>query len=353
MSFLLAFHCVLRDLCGEISFNSFNKAKPLPLKSEREIIFNDTNILREIFGSRDQNLKKIEKTLNVKISVKDQHLLIRGKEADCARSENFLSQLFDSIKKGKPLKSQDFNYMVSMLENGEKPDLKSIASHRIPVAPEKGYVSPKTTRQRDYLQAIDKKDIVVGIGPAGTGKTYLAMAMAVSSLLEKKYSRIILTRPAVEAGESLGFLPGDLTEKINPYLRPLYDALYDMVDFDRAAQMVEKGLIEIAPLAYMRGRTLNDSFIILDEAQNATSEQLKMFLTRMGYHSKAVITGDVTQIDLPSGKKSGLVEIQTVLEKIEEISFVYFKETDVVRHKLIQQIVRAYEKHEMGKGSDK
>ena len=317
------------------------------MTSEREISFNDTNILREIFGQQDKNLKYIESALRVRISVKENHLLVRGGKKDVASAQNLLVQLYESAAKGRPLGTRDFNFLLSLAENGETPDLQSLLSHRIAVAPGKGFVSPQTAKQREYIQTIEEKGIVIGIGPAGTGKTYLAMAKAVSALLEKKYNRIILTRPAVEAGEKLGFLPGDMAEKITPYLRPLYDALYDMVDFDRAAQMVEKGLIEIAPLAFMRGRTLNDCFIILDEAQNTTSEQLKMFLTRMGYHSKAVVTGDITQIDLPAGKKSGLVEIQTILKNIEGIGFVYFKERDVVRHKLVQQIVKAYEDYGM------
>lgn len=312
---------------------------------EKEITFNDTNILREIFGSQDKNLKRLEKALSVRISVRESHLTVTGSEKDCSVAENLLRQLYESTEKGLPVGKNDFSYILSVVERGETPDLKSMLSLRIPVAPGKGYVSPQTFKQREYIQAIEKEDVVIGIGPAGTGKTYLAMAKAVSALLEKKYNRIILTRPAVEAGEKLGFLPGDMVEKINPYLRPLYDALYDMVDFERAAQMVEKGLIEIAPLAFMRGRTLNDCFIILDEAQNATTEQIKMFLTRMGYHSKVVVTGDITQIDLPTGKRSGLVEIQEVLREVEGISFVYFDEKDVVRHRLVQQIVKAYERH--------
>lgn len=314
---------------------------------EKEITFNDTNILREIFGSQDKNLKRLEKALSVRISVRESHLTVTGSEKDCSVAENLLRQLYESTERGLPVGKNDFSYILSVVERGETPDLKSMLSLRIPVAPGKGYVSPQTFKQREYIQAIEKEDVVIGIGPAGTGKTYLAMAKAVSALLEKKYNRIILTRPAVEAGEKLGFLPGDMVEKINPYLRPLYDALYDMVDFERAAQMVEKGLIEIAPLAFMRGRTLNDCFIILDEAQNATTEQIKMFLTRMGYHSKVVVTGDITQIDLPTGKRSGLVEIQEVLHEVEGISFVYFDEKDVVRHRLVQQIVKAYERHQL------
>ena len=211
---------------------------------------------------------------------------------------------------------------------------------------QKRFISPKSLGQRRYIQAIRQHDIVIGIGPAGTGKTYLAMAMAVAELERKEFSRIILARPAVEAGEKLGFLPGDLLEKVNPYLRPLYDALYDMLDFEKAQRLIERGAIEVAPLAFMRGRTLNDSFIILDEAQNATVEQMKMFLTRLGFYSKAVITGDVTQVDLPSGKDSGLIQIQHILQDIQGIDFVYFSERDVVRHPLVQEIVKAYNRYE-------
>ncbi len=216
----------------------------------------------------------------------------------------------------------------------------------IPVSSKKRFIVPKTETQREYIEAIQKYDIVIGIGPAGTGKTYLAMAMAVNALLKKQVTRIVLARPAVEAGEKLGFLPGDIEEKVSPYLRPLYDALFDMMEPEKVAKYIERGVIEIAPLAFMRGRTLNDSFIILDEAQNTTSEQMKMYLTRLGFNSKTVITGDVTQIDLPAGKTSGLVEAERILKDIEGIKFVYFSERDVVRHRLVQEIIRAYERYE-------
>jgi phosphate starvation-inducible PhoH-like protein len=240
----------------------------------------------------------------------------------------------------------DLGFLVRLLENGEDLSPQTLLAERIAVPSQKRFVSPKSLGQRRYIQAIRQHDIVIGIGPAGTGKTYLAMAMAVAELERKECSRIILARPAVEAGEKLGFLPGDLLEKVNPYLRPLYDALYDMLDFDKAQRLIERGAIEVAPLAFMRGRTLNDSFIILDEAQNATVEQMKMFLTRLGFYSKAVITGDVTQVDLPSGKESGLIQIQHILQGIEGIAFVYFSERDVVRHPLVQEIVKAYNRYE-------
>jgi len=250
------------------------------------------------------------------------------------------------LEAGMRLDLADLGFLLRLLENGEELSPQTLLAERIAVPSQKRFVSPKSLGQRRYLQAIRRHDIVIGIGPAGTGKTYLAMAMAVAELERKEFSRIILARPAVEAGEKLGFLPGDLLEKVNPYLRPLYDALYDMLDFDKAQRLIERGAIEVAPLAFMRGRTLNDSFIILDEAQNATVEQMKMFLTRLGFYSKAVITGDVTQVDLPSGKDSGLIQIQHILQGIQGIDFVYFSERDVVRHPLVQEIVKAYNRYE-------
>jgi phosphate starvation-inducible PhoH-like protein len=251
--------------------------------------------------------------------------------------------LYDLLKRGYPIYSGDVEYAIRILRADHNVDLKDIFLDTVYVSAHKRIISPKSLNQKAYIEAIRAHDIVFGIGPAGTGKTYLAMAMALAALMKNQVSRMVLCRPAVEAGEKLGFLPGDLAEKVNPYLRPLYDALHDMVDFDRARRMLERGTIEVAPLAFMRGRTLNDSFIILDEAQNTTSEQMKMFLTRLGYGSKAVITGDITQIDLPSGKLSGLKEARTVLANTPGISFVYFNERDVVRHRLVQAIITAYE----------
>jgi phosphate starvation-inducible protein PhoH and related proteins len=232
------------------------------------------------------------------------------------------------------------------LSDGQATSVKDLFLNNIPVSSKKRFIIPKTETQRQYIEAIRNHDIVIGIGPAGTGKTYLAMAMAINAFLKKQVSRIVLARPAVEAGEKLGFLPGDLYEKVNPYLRPLYDALFDMMEAEKAGKLVDRGIIEIAPLAFMRGRTLNDSFIILDEAQNTTAEQMKMYLTRLGFNSKTVITGDITQIDLPHGKASGLIEVEKILSGVEGIKFVYFSEKDVVRHKLVQEIVRAYERYE-------
>ncbi len=247
---------------------------------------------------------------------------------------------------GYCLKPEDISYAIRSLKEGEELSLKSLFSTNIAVSSKKRFILPKTQNQRRYIDAVKKHDIVFGIGPAGTGKTYLAMAMAVNAFLTKQISRIVLVRPAVEAGEKLGFLPGDIAEKVSPYLRPLYDALYDMMEIEKATKLVERGIIEIAPLAFMRGRTLNDSFIILDEAQNTTPEQMKMYLTRLGFSSKTVITGDITQIDLPTGKNSGLVEAIKILNDVDEIKIVYFSERDVVRHKLVQTIVRAYERYE-------
>lgn len=244
------------------------------------------------------------------------------------------------------LTAEDIRHAIRSSPEGAELSLKELFVDQIAVASKRRFIVPKTATQKTYIDAIRNHDIVIGIGPAGTGKTYLAMAMAISAFLKKQVSRIVLARPAIEAGEKLGFLPGDMFEKVNPYLRPLYDALYDMMEAEKASRLIERGVIEIAPLAFMRGRTLNDSFIILDEAQNTTSEQMKMYLTRLGFNSKTVITGDVTQIDLPQGKNSGLVEVVKILEGVEGIRFVFFSEKDVVRHKLVQEIVRAYERYE-------
>ncbi|MFZ0888207.1 MAG: PhoH family protein [Candidatus Binataceae bacterium] len=254
-----------------------------------------------------------------------------------------MSELYELLKRGYPIYPGDVEYSIRILRADRNVDLKDIFLDTVYVSAHKRVISPKSVNQKLYIDAIRTHDIVFGIGPAGTGKTYLAMAMALAALMKNQVTRMVLCRPAVEAGERLGFLPGDLAEKVNPYLRPLYDALHDMVDFDRARRMIERGTIEVAPLAFMRGRTLNDSFIILDEAQNTTSEQMKMFLTRLGYNSKAVITGDVTQIDLPSGKLSGLKEARTVLGQTPGIAFIHFDERDVVRHRLVQAIITAYE----------
>jgi phosphate starvation-inducible PhoH-like protein len=296
-----------------------------------------------LFGSYDENLKHLESLFNVRIRTQGHDLLVEGEAPNLAKVDRVVGQLSSLMREGLKLSNSDVKTASDMVAQDTDVDLRDHFLKGSLTAAGKRRIAPKTVNQRKYLDAIEQHDIVFGIGPAGTGKTYLAMAQAVAYLVAKKVSRIILARPAVEAGEKLGFLPGDLQEKVNPYLRPLYDALYDMLDAERVARYIERGTIEIAPIAFMRGRTLNDSFVILDEAQNTTSEQMKMFLTRLGFGAKAVITGDITQIDLPQGRGSGLVEAMKVVSAIEGISFVYFDDRDVVRHKLVQQIVKAYE----------
>jgi phosphate starvation-inducible PhoH-like protein len=303
-----------------------------------------------LFGSYDENLKHLESTFNVRIRTQGHDLLVEGDGPGLDRVDRVVGQLASLMRDGYKLSNADVKTASDLVAQDETVDLRDHFLKGSLTSAGRRRVSPKSVNQRRYLDAIDQHDIVFGIGPAGTGKTYLAMAQAVSYLIAKKVTRIILARPAVEAGEKLGFLPGDLQEKVNPYLRPLYDALYDMLDTDRVARYLERGTIEIAPIAFMRGRTLNDSFVILDEAQNTTTEPMKMFLTRLGFGSKAVITGDVTQIDLPSGRMSGLVEAMKVVSAVEGISFIYFDERDVVRHKLVQQIVKAYEAFTNGNG---
>ncbi|HEY2149904.1 MAG TPA: PhoH family protein [Vicinamibacterales bacterium] len=304
-----------------------------------------------LFGSYDENLKHLEALFNVKIRTQGHDLLVEGNGAGVEQAERVVAQLSSLLRDGLKLSQADIKTASDMVAQDPAVDLRDHFLKGSLTAAGKRRVAPKTVNQRKYLDAIEKHDIVFGVGPAGTGKTYLAMAQAVAFLVAKKVSRIILARPAVEAGEKLGFLPGDLQEKVNPYLRPLYDALYDMLDTERVMRYIERGTIEIAPIAFMRGRTLNDAFVILDEAQNTTTEQMKMFLTRLGFGAKAVITGDITQIDLPIGRTSGLVEAMKVVNSIDGIEFVYFDDRDVVRHKLVQQIVKAYE--QFGGGSSR
>jgi len=299
--------------------------------------------IETLYGARDANLKHIESLLNVEIRTQGSELTIEGDPKDELRAQLIFKQLKDLIDEGYPLGNGDVKTAAQLLVENADLDLRDYFLKGVQKQVTRRRITPKSVNQRKYLDAIERFDIVFGVGPAGTGKTYLAMAQAVTYLLEKKVSRIILARPAVEAGEKLGFLPGDIAEKVNPYLRPLYDALYDMMDTEKAARLIERGTIEVAPIAFMRGRTLNDAFVILDEAQNTTSEQMKMFLTRLGFGSKAVVTGDITQIDLPSGRISGLIEALKVVRNVEGIAFVYFDERDVVRHKLVQQIVKAYD----------
>ena len=295
-----------------------------------------------LFGTYDENLKQLESQFTVRIRTSGSELIVEGEPAEVARAEKVLDQLAGLIRGGYRLAKGDVKTAGQLVAQDDTVELADYFL-RSTARTGKRQVVPKSVTQKRYLDAIEQHDIVFGIGPAGTGKTYLAMAQAVSFLLAKRVSRIILARPAVEAGEKLGFLPGDLQEKVNPYLRPLYDALYDMIELDRVERLIERGTIEVAPIAFMRGRTLNDAFVILDEAQNTTSEQMKMFLTRLGFGSKAVVTGDVTQIDLPTGRTSGLVEAVKVIGHVPGIAFVHFDDKDVVRHSLVQQIVKAYE----------
>ncbi|HET9830163.1 MAG TPA: PhoH family protein [Vicinamibacterales bacterium] len=304
-----------------------------------------------LFGSYDENLKHLESLFRVRIRTQGHDLIVEGDEPGPDRVDRVVGQLSMLLRDGYKLSNADVKTASEMVARDEDVDLREHFMKGTLTAAGKRRVAPKSVNQRRYLDEIEKNDIVFGIGPAGTGKTYLAMAQAVAYLVAKKVNRIILARPAVEAGEKLGFLPGDLQEKVNPYLRPLYDALYDMLDVERVERYVERGTIEIAPIAFMRGRTLNDSFVILDEAQNTTTEQMKMFLTRIGFGTKAVITGDITQIDLPTGRASGLVDAMRVVGNIEGISFVRFDDRDVVRHKLVQQIVKAYEALSNGNGT--
>jgi phosphate starvation-inducible PhoH-like protein len=309
--------------------------------------------IETLFGSYDENLKYLESFLNIRIRTQGHELLVDGESSGVAKLERIVAQLTGLMREGYKVSNGDVKTAAQLVADDESVDLRDYFLKGSLTRSGRRRVVPKSVNQRRYIESIEQNDIVFGIGPAGTGKTYLAMAQGVAFLLAKKVNRIILARPAVEAGEKLGFLPGDLQEKVNPYLRPLYDALYDMLDVDRVARLLERGTIEIAPIGFMRGRTLNDSFVILDEAQNTTSEQMKMFLTRLGFGSKAVVTGDVTQIDLPTGRTSGLVEAMKVVSAIEGISFVYFDERDVVRHKLVQQIVKAYESFSNGAGGNR
>lgn len=297
-----------------------------------------------LFGRHDENLKIIEREFKVKIVARGENLTVSGDQDKVSKASRLFEQLLDIIRIGRVIRRNEVLYAIKAIHDDEALDLHNIYLDRIPIPSKKQFVTPKTTGQKTYIDAIRKFDIVFGLGPAGTGKTYLAMAMAVSSLSKQEVSRIILARPAVEAGESLGYLPGDLYEKVSPYLRPLYDALYEMVDIDKIQRYLDRGIIEVVPLAYMRGRTLNDSFVILDEAQNATPEQMKMFLTRLGFDSKTVITGDLTQSDLPGGKALGLLQVEKILKDIEGIKFIYFTGQDVVRHELVQEIIKAYER---------
>jgi phosphate starvation-inducible protein PhoH and related proteins len=312
-------------------------------EARERVVLDDNSAALLLFGQSNQNLKNVEREVGLTIAVRGNELTLVGAPDRVALGRSLIEQLYQMAKKGRPLASSDIARAVAVLAGDQHAQIKDVFRDTVLMASRARPIQPKGLAQKRYIDAIRQQDIVFGIGPAGTGKTYLAMAAAVRALVDKEVKRIVLARPAVEAGEKLGFLPGTMAEKVNPYLRPLYDALHDMMDFERAEHLVEKGVIEVAPLAFMRGRTLNDAFVILDEAQNSTTEQMKMFLTRLGFNSKAVVTGDVTQIDLPTGQKSGLLEARELLEGIDGISFVYFTEVDVVRHPLVQKIIKAYD----------
>lgn len=315
----------------------------------KKLTFPSHELVRMLCGEHNSHLQLLGKKIGLSVNVRGNNIIIQGGDWEIELAEKILNQLYELLKNDYPLYVNDVEYAIRILSADQSVNLGKIFLDKVYIASNKKTITPKSINQKQYIDSMRRFDIVFGIGPAGTGKTYLAMAMATASLLKKEVTRIVLARPAVEAGEHLGFLPGDLIEKVNPYLRPLYDALHDMMDFENVSRLLQRGVIEVAPLAFMRGRTLNDSFVILDEAQNATTEQMKMFLTRLGFSSKAVITGDVTQIDLPEGKASGLKEARELLDGIEGIKFVYFSRDDVVRHPLVQEIIDAYEKMEANK----
>ena len=310
----------------------------------RKIVLPERGV-ESLFGPYDENIKTLEKLLSVRVTVRGNDIMVEGDEADVDAVQRIIEDYSALVAKGNKISNAELRSAFTQIAEDRAYSLQEhLTSARINPTGKK-QVTARSANQRRYLEAIDQNDVVFGIGPAGTGKTFLAVAMAIQALWNKRVNRIILTRPAVEAGEKLGFLPGDLQDKVDPYLRPLYDALFDLADFEKVTKLLEKRVIEIAPLAFMRGRTLGDAFIILDEAQNTTTEQMKMFLTRIGLGSKAVITGDVTQIDLPAGRRSGLVEAERIIKGIDGIEFIYFNEKDVVRHKLVQMIIRAYDEH--------
>jgi len=312
---------------------------------EIKLTFEDNNLIRLLYGDLNKNLGAIEKTVGVSVKTRGNELLLEGMQHEVELAAIALEQLYELLKAGYPVYPSDVAYGLRILERSSKTKLKEIFLDRVYITANQRVVSPKSVNQKIYIDAIRNNDIVFGIGPAGTGKTYLAVAMAISALTGSQVKNIILTRPAVEAGEKLGFLPGDMAQKVDPYLRPLYDALNDMLGREKVIEYIERGIVEIAPLAFMRGRTLNSAFVILDEAQNTSHEQMKMFLTRIGYNSKAVITGDITQIDLARGQKSGLIEARRILSGVRGIAFTEFGAKDVVRHPLVARIIDAYEKH--------
>jgi phosphate starvation-inducible PhoH-like protein len=315
-------------------------------KKEEALRFDDASVLAELFGIHDDHLKIVERGLGVTVHPKGNEATVAGDPLQVELAVKVLAGLYRVLRKGIPITSNDVAAAVRIVCSDRNADVSTVFLDVVFKSSRNKIITPKSVAQKRYLDAMRDRDIVFGVGPAGTGKTFLAMAMAVGCLLRKEVKRIILARPAVEAGEKLGFLPGDMAEKVNPYLRPLHDALYVMLEYEQAEKLMERGTIEVAPLAFMRGRTLNDSFVILDEAQNTTSEQMKMFLTRIGFGSKAVITGDITQTDLPSGRVSGLNEALAILDGVEGIRFCFFTEIDVVRHPIVQEIIKAYERYE-------
>jgi phosphate starvation-inducible protein PhoH and related proteins len=321
------------------------KAKTAQRHISDTLSFDDPGLVRLLCGEHDNNLKLIDNAFAVTVSVRGSEVTIRGAAEAVSIAKRLVQNLYYILESEHALGLDDVQHAITMIKDNGAANPREVLLDTILVSYKRRSIHPKSLVQKLYADAIRTYDMVIGIGPAGTGKTYLAMAMALATFMKKEVDRIILTRPAVEAGEKLGFLPGDLYEKVNPYLRPLYDALHDMMEMDKVGDFLRQGIIEVAPLAFMRGRTLNDSFVILDEAQNTTSEQMKMFLTRLGFNSKAVITGDVTQTDLPAGKTSGLIEAQRVLAGVPGIRFVYFTEKDVVRHPLVQEIIKAYESY--------
>lgn len=312
---------------------------------QKQFIVSEEQFERELFGNFDENIKIIEDTLNIDVILREGNLVLMGEEKNVNRALKLMNELHQSVSNGKRLDKQSISYSLSLLLEGSEEKIKEL-ENTIVITQKGKSIQPKTLGQKEYIDLIKSNDITFGVGPAGTGKTYLAVAMAVRAFKKDEVSRIILTRPAVEAGENLGFLPGDLKDKVDPYLRPLYDALFDMLGADKFNKYLERGLIEVAPLAFMRGRTLDNAFIILDEAQNTTKEQMKMFLTRLGFGSKAVVTGDLTQTDLPNNKKSGLLHATEVLKGVSGIGSILLTERDVVRHELVQRIIKAYEKYD-------
>ncbi|HSH36480.1 PhoH family protein [Schnuerera sp.] len=316
------------------------------LEQERQIFIEENQLISQLFGKFDENVKIIEKELGIRILLRDGNIIIKGDILSAELGERLIYKLVEIIKSQKKLTKQELRYTIKLILEGKEEKVKDLLKDVVCITASGKSIKPKTLGQKRYIDGIKNNDIVFGIGPAGTGKTYLAMAMAVNAFKNKEVNRIILTRPAVEAGESLGFLPGDLQEKVDPYLRPIYDALFEILGGETYLKLMEKNLIEIAPLAYMRGRTLDSAYVILDEAQNTTNEQMKMFLTRLGFGSKAIITGDITQIDLSKGRTSGLVTVSKILSNVEGIDFVYLSKHDIVRHPLVQKIIEAYEKHE-------